>query len=205
MTNEPTLRATPNAEPHATGYSASMSSPTGLLVPAAASIRAAYDELAHLHVDATTAREWLTEMVATIGSEREEEEVATIRATAPARPPVDTSKPSRDEWVRIHRLITVGLAVLNGRRSKLREIEDRHIATPGGRVAVNQAADRVARARLAKTVSIRNDQPEVHRETNRTVFFVPTVLDWDDQCRALAARITRDQHGTYRISGFTIL
>lgn len=200
-----TVRALPSIEPASTANPTHPSAANGLLEPAREQITAAYDELARLHVDAHTAREWLTQMVATIGAQRTEAETVPPRTNRPDIAEGDGFDPTRQEWAAIHQMLTVALAVVNGRRGRLRDLFDRHFATAAGLAGINAAADCVAAAQTHTTVTIRRQHAQAVREPRRTTFYVPAIITWGTRYRALAATIVRDHHGRYRFTGFTIL
>lgn len=201
-----TVRALPRTEPATALAPAHPITRSGLLEPAEGQVQAAYDELARHHVDTLTARERLTDLVASVGLRRMEAEAAAAPA-APKPEPIgdDGFTPTRQEWAELHRMLTIALAVVNGRRGRLRDLFDTQLATAAGRASINVAAERVAAARLATTVTIRRQQAQAIREPKRTVFYVPAIITWDARYRALAASIVRDSHGHYRFTGFTIL
>ena len=107
---------------------------------------------------------------------------ALFRAAAP--PPADTADKRRVtfadgasvEYDRAAHVLTIALAIVNGRRGRLRDLFDTQLATAAGRASINVAAERVAAARLVTTVTIRRQQAQAIREPKRTVFYVPAII-----------------------------
>lgn len=203
--NDTTVRALPRTEPASIPTPSHPITENGLLEPAQGHIHAAYDELSQHHVDALTSREWLTDMVASIGAQRIDAEGAAPRPASPEPIADDGFAPTRQEWAELHRMLTIALAIINGRRGRLRDLFDHQLATATGRASINAAADRTAAARLGTAVAIHRHQAQAIREPKRTVFYVPAIITWDTRYRALAATIVRDQHGHYRFTALTIL
>ena len=204
-TTDTTVRALPRSEPATTPAPSHPITENGLTEPAQGHIQAAYDELSRHHVDALTAREWLTDMVASLGAQRINAESAAPRPANPEPISDDGFDPTRQEWAELHRMLTVALAIINGRRGRLRDLFDRDLATATGRSRINAAAEFVAASRIDTAVTIRRQQAQAVREPKRTVFYVPAIITWGARYRALAATIVRDQHGHYRFTGFTIM
>lgn len=203
------IRAANRTEPPTTRSAGHTGPARGLIVPAEATVRAAYDELAEHYVDAATAREMLTDLVAKIGAQRERQEHHdAIRATktAPSGPtPTDPTELSRAEWAAVDRLLRLGIAVINGNRGLLRDIEDRKITTVPGRAGVNYTANVVGKNRRKTAVMIRKVHPTVLRDGDRATFYISARVEWDNQTRALSATVARDSRGFYRLTRFAIL
>lgn len=203
-----TVRALPRTEPATHCGPVHPIGVNSLMAPAQEQIHAAFAELAKHHVDALTAREWLTDMVASIGAERDAQENAELR-NAPiertAQVIDDPTLPTREEWAQAGRLLNVALAVVNGKRKKLCEVGDHHISTARGRIGVNTYTDLVSRSRLTNPVRPCKIQIQAIREARRTTLHVPTVIEWDQRVRALSLTIVRTGHDKYRIAGFAIL
>ena len=143
MSTTTAVTAAPNTEPAPTtdGHHAPA---TTFLVPAQAKIDAAYDEMAAHHVDPRTARVWLSELVTRTARRRQADTTATTASTQPSPVQPDGFEPTPQEHEAIHRIMTVALAMVNGRRGRLRDLLDRHLATPAGCRGINAAAELVA-------------------------------------------------------------
>lgn len=204
------MRSTIHPAPHAEPARAARTL-DNLEPPAARHIRAAYDEMAEHFVDAISATGWLTELVEAIGHERVNQEIANVsdttptpaRTKAPAEP--DDPEPTEAEKGTARRLLTLALAVLNGRRPHMREIDDRHLATVAAQRGINLAADQVTKDRLASRVRLTNTRLQARRTTTGTSIFITSMVGWNERYRALTTVITIDTKQRAKIARFNIL
>lgn len=204
MSTTTAVTAAPNTEPAPTtdGHHAPA---TTFLVPAQAKIDAAYDEMAAHHVDPRTARVWLSELVTRTARRRQAGTTATTASTQPSPVQPDGFEPTPQEHEAIHRIMTVALATVNGRRGRLRDLLDRHLATPAGCRGINAAAELVALTNIGTDIRTRRTHTQVIREPDRATFYISTVIEWGTRFRALSATIHRDHRDHYRVTGFFIL
>lgn len=178
-------------------------------VPGLDHVRAAFATLTAAHVDTDTARDWIADMVEQVAKEVRDAHVSTPVRRAPARTdeagPDLSRGPSRDEWAMIDRSLRLSLAVVNGRRRHMSDLDDRHLATAAGRTTINAAATHRLQAALPHPVRTRRTHVDVIESKSRTTFYIAAVIEWGKRCRALSVTIVRDRHGTYRTAGFYIL